>query len=138
MKSPLERESERLANYLAAENKSAKTIKSYLEAVRLLDRFLFERGFPGSLEAISREHMTAFVQDQLDRWRPATALNRYRSLTVFFHWLVDEGEIPHSPMQRMRPPKVEAEPPAVLSEDQIRALLKACEGPGFRSAATWP
>ncbi len=34
-------------------------------------------------------------------------------------------------MRNMRPPKIPEDPPAVLSEDALRALLKACEGKTF-------
>lgn len=34
-------------------------------------------------------------------------------------------------MARMRPPKVPEQAPPVLSVDELRALLAACEGTGF-------
>ena len=67
----------------------------------------------------------------LARYRPATAANRYRSLQQFFRWLVDEGEIPASPMARMHPPHVPEEPPTVLREDDKSALWKATAGTAF-------
>lgn len=118
---------------LLAENKSAKTIKTYTEGVRLLGDFLAAKGMPTSVEHIRREHVEAFAADQLERWKPATALNRYRALTVFFGWLVEEGEIKRSPMVNMKPPHVPEEPPEVMTEDQLRQLLKACEGKDFQS-----
>jgi site-specific recombinase XerD len=45
--------------------------------------------------------------------------------------LIDEGEITSNPMERMRSPTVPEDPPAVLSDAELRALLKACEGQGF-------
>jgi integrase len=45
-----------------------------------------------------------------------------------FKWLLEEGEITSSPMGRMRSPSVPEDPPAVLSDAELRALLKACEG----------
>jgi integrase len=116
---------------LLAENKAPKTIKTYTEGVRLLGEFLAERGMPTDIENIRREHVESFVGDQLERWKPATALNRYRALTVFFGWLIDEGEIKRSPMSNMKPPHVPEEPPEVLTDDQLRRLLKTCEGRDF-------
>ena len=81
------------ARHLRAANKSPLTIKSYLDAVTLLDGFLEARGMPRMVAAIHREHVEAFVEDQLARLKPASAANRYRSLQQFFKWLVDEGEI---------------------------------------------
>ena len=86
---------------------------------------------PTEPAAIHREHIESFVLDQLRRWKPYTALNRYRPLTVFFTWLVAEGELPESPMARMNPPAVPDDPVAVLTEDDLRRLLRTCEGVGF-------
>ena len=52
------------------------TMKTYDESVRLLERFLAERGMPTNIAAISREYVEAFVTDHLTRWKPATAANR--------------------------------------------------------------
>lgn len=48
-------------------------------------------------------------------------------------WAVSEGEpnFNASPMERMRPPAVPEQPVAVLSEEQIGALLRACHGTAF-------
>jgi integrase len=80
---------------------------------------------------ITREHVEAFIDDVLHRWKPATAANRYRALQRFFGFAAEEGEIPVSPMRNMSPRRVPESPPAVLGDDQLRDLLKACDGPGF-------
>ena len=116
---------------LLATNKSARTVKTYLEAVNLLEHFLIEHGMPTAVEHIAREHVEAFIVMLLETRKPATASNRYRALQQFFRFLVDEGELPHSPMERMRPPFVPEEPPPVISDDSLRRLLRACEGTKF-------
>ena len=115
------------ARYLRAANIAPATLKTYAEAVRTLSGFLVERGMPTDVAVISREHVEAFITDQLARWRPATAANRYRGLQRFFSWLVEEGEIQVSPMARMRPPHVPDEPPPVLRDEELRRLLATCE-----------
>lgn len=115
------------ARYLRAANVAPATMKTYAEAVRTLDVFLRERGMPTDVAIISREHVEAFITDQLARWRPATAANRYRGLQRFFAWLVEEGEIKANPMARMKPPHVPDAPPPVLSEDELKRLLATCE-----------
>lgn len=117
--------------HLAAANKSANTIKAYREAVEQFDRFLADKGMPRDVAGIHREHVEAFILDQLARLRPASAANRYRSLQQFFRWLVDEGEIRESPMGRMKPPTVPETPPPVLRDEQLDALLKATSGTSF-------
>jgi site-specific recombinase XerD len=115
------------ARYLRAANVAPATLKTYAEAVRTLGRFLAERGMPTDVAIITREHVEAFITDQLERWRPATAANRYRGLQRFFAWLGEEGEIRVSPMARMKPPHVPEEPPPVLRDEELRRLLGTCE-----------
>lgn len=116
---------------LASANKRPNTIKSYLEAVTQLEAFLAAKGMPRDVEAIRREHVETFQKDQLDRLRPASAANRYRSLQQFFKWLAEEGQIKISPMANMKPPNVPIVPPPVLEDDQLNALIKACAGGSF-------
>ena len=119
------------ARSLRAGNKAPNTIKAYLDAVGRFDAFLEARGMPRSVASIRREHVEAFIEDQLRRLKPASAANRYRSLQQFFRWLVDEGELAASPMARMRPPTIPEEPPEVLRGDQLRKLLAATAGQAF-------
>jgi site-specific recombinase XerD len=64
---------------LHTEDKSERTVKSYTEAVTLFTDFLSERGHPLTVEAVARDDVRAFIADQLERWKPLTALNRYRA-----------------------------------------------------------
>lgn len=117
---------------LWAENRSARTIQSYLEAIRFLDRFLHAQGMPTAVAHIRREHVEAFIIELLAKWKPSTASNRYRALQQFFHWAVDEGELSRSPMANMRHPTVPDAPPPVLTEEQLGRLLRASAGTDFR------
>ena len=116
---------------LRAQNKSPRTIVGYLEGVRLFSEYLGRTGMPRQVAHIRREHVEAFVADQVERFRPSTAKTRYRSLQQLFRFLVDEGELRASPMAKMTPPAVPDEPPPVLTDEQLRKLLRACEGTGF-------
>jgi site-specific recombinase XerD len=117
--------------HLRAGNRSPMTIKVYGEGIRQFDDFLAERGMPRNVAGIHREHVEAFVEDQLGRLRPATAASRYRSLQQFFRWLADEGELRDSPMAKMHPPTVPEEPPAVLTNEQIDGLWRVTSGTSF-------
>ncbi len=116
---------------LRAGNRSPATVESYTTGVTQFDDYLAANGMPRTVAAIRREHVEAFIEDRLAKFRPATAANRYRSLQQFFRWLVDEGEITASPMVRMHPPHVPEEPPTVLDEDDKKALWKVTAGTGF-------
>lgn len=116
---------------LEAANKSPKTVKSYMDAVRLLADYLAGVGMPLAVAHVKREHVESFILDLLVRHKPATASNRFRALQQFFKWAIDEGEAKSSPMDRMKPPAVPVEAPPVLTEAQLSRLFKTCEGPDF-------
>jgi len=117
---------------LLAANKAPRTVESYAEALRLFEAFLRRGRFPVDVALIERPHVEAFLTDILAKWKPATAANRYRSLQAFFKWaVVDEEIIPVSPMATMKPPAVPETPPDVLTEEQLRRLLRTCEGKAF-------
>lgn len=115
------------ARHLRAANLSPKTVKAYLDAVAQLRRYLVDSGAVPSLAEMRRTDIEGFVSDQLGRWRPATAANRFRSLRQFFKWLVDEEEIAVSPMAGMPLPRVPDAPPPIVDDTDLQALVKACE-----------
>jgi site-specific recombinase XerD len=118
---------------LRAANKSPKTIKAYREAAVQLLAFLTEHGMPTAVASIRREHVEAYIESVLERWKPATASNRYRALRVLFGWLVEEGEVPDSPMAKMKPPSVPEVPVPVIAADDLRRLLAVCAGKDFEA-----
>ena len=113
--------------HLRAQRISPATISTYGTAVSQLTGFLSDHGMPTTPANVHREHVEAFITSILERWKPATAHNRYRGCHAFFRWLLEEGEIRASPMERMKPPRLPEEPPPVLREGELRAILAACE-----------
>jgi site-specific recombinase XerC len=116
---------------LRAARRSPRTVQSYTESAEQLADFLVRQGMPTQVASIRREHVEAFVEDLDTRFKPATVGVRFRSLQQMFRWMLEEGEITSNPMERMRSPRVPEDPPAVLSDAELRALLKACEGSDF-------
>jgi site-specific recombinase XerD len=106
-------------------------VTSYTAAANQFQAFLIETGMPAAVESIRREHVEAFIEHVLDRYKPATAANRYRSLQQLFKWLAEEGEITTNPMANTRPPKVAEQPVPIFTPDELRRLLAACEGRDF-------
>ena len=113
---------------LRAARRSPRTVQSYTEAAEQLADFLVRRGMPTAVDSIAREHVESFIEDLDTRFKPATVGVRFRSLQQLFKWMLEEGEITSDPMARMRSPSVPEDPPAVLTDAELRALLKACEG----------
>jgi site-specific recombinase XerD len=116
---------------LRAANRSPRTVQSYTEAAEQLADFLVRAGMPQAVGSIRREHVEAFIVDLQARFRTTTVAVRFRSLQQLFKWLAEEGEIESSPMARMRVPAVDEAPPAVLTDAELKKLLKACEGGGL-------
>ncbi len=122
-----------------AGNLSPRTTETYMDAALRLAAFLANHGMPTDLSEIRREHFESFIADQLDHFKATTAHNRYRGCQAFFRWAVDEGLVKESPMARTKPPRLPEEPPAILREPELRALLGVCEADksfaGIRDAA---
>ena len=117
--------------HLRAANRAARTVQTYTEAAERFARFLKDAGLPSDVELIEKRHVEAFMVDLLDHHKPSTAANRFRGLQQFFKWLVVEGEIPRSPMAGMSVPKIPEQPPPILTDDELRALLRVCSGRSF-------
>jgi len=118
---------------LEAENKSPRTIEAYTDAVRLLATYCQAHGRPILAGELRRQHIQEFIADQLARWKPTTAHNRYRGLHAFFKWAVAEGDLAASPMDGMRPPQLPEQPVTVVRAEYLTRLLKTCEGRDFTS-----
>jgi site-specific recombinase XerD len=119
---------------LQATNRSPRTIGAYMAGVDTLRAFLVERGMPTAVDVVAREHVEAFYAWMLETgYAAASVKNRHDGIRQFFAWCEEEGELPEgrNPMRHVKPPRVPQNPPDILREDEIRALLKACDGRAF-------
>jgi site-specific recombinase XerD len=119
--------------HLRARNVAPSTIASYLRVGDALLAFLADKGMPTAVGKLTRDHLEAFLADLTDRCAPATVAKHYRSLQQLFRWLVDDGELTRSPMERMRPPMVPEQPVDILTDDELRRLLEVCKGNTFEN-----
>ena len=119
--------------HLRAVNRAPSTISSYLTVAENFRAYLIAQGMPTAVASITREHVEAFMADLFERVSAATAAKHYRSLQQLWRWLVEDGEIPRSPMERMRPPTVPEQPVPILTEDDLAKLLATCKGDTFEN-----
>ncbi len=119
--------------HLRARNLAPGTINSYLISGETLLAYLRECGMPTAVSGINRDHLESWLADLADRAAPATVARHYRSTQQLFRWLVDDGELPRSPMEKMRAPIVPEQPVDVLTDDELRRLLDACKGNTFEN-----
>ena len=118
--------------HLRAENKSEGTIRIYLRSARRLAEFLQLKGMPSQPASITREHIEEHMVERLRSCTSGSAALSFKALQQYFKWMIGEGEIKESPMINMKAPKVEDSAVDVLSDEEIKGLLKACEGTGFQ------
>lgn len=116
---------------LRSQNKSPATVKLYRTAVAQFVDFTSDAGMPQVATAVTREHVEAFIAHLLQTRSPSTARTRYGGLQAFWNWCEAEGEVAASPMARTKPPSVPEAPVDVLTDDQLKALLKATSGTTF-------
>ncbi|WP_137148091.1 tyrosine-type recombinase/integrase [Mycolicibacterium sp. CR10] len=115
---------------MRAERKADKTITSYTEGVRRFLKWCEDTGTPPELTATT---VQAFIAHLLDHGAEAsTALSRQKALRQYAGWLVREGELEANPLLGLKPPKQDKKVTHALTDDQIRALLKACQGKTLR------
>lgn len=112
--------------HLRAERKTDGTIKTYLDGVRPYLAWCEAE----EVDPLARGSLQAWTTTFLDAGRSAsTAKTRMQAVRHFTRWLYDEGEIPANPFEKMRPPKVDQAVIPVLTDDQIKAMIKACQPP---------
>jgi site-specific recombinase XerD len=119
---------------LQATNRSPRTIEAYMAGVEALRAFLVERGMPTAADSVAREHVEAAYAAWIEAgYAAASVKNRHDGIRQFFAWCEEEGEVPEgkSPMRHVRSPRVPQNPPDILRDDEVRALLKACDGRTF-------
>src|SRR3954452_18872502 len=77
-----------------------------------------------------RSSLNLFTAGLLDAGAAAsTARSRQLGVRRFAAWLAEEGEIPADPFLGIKSPKLDEKVIEPLSDDQLRALLKACVPP---------
>ena len=108
---------------LRADRKSPQTLKAYGDGVRFYLAWCLEQ----DAEPLQRASIRAWVTDLLDAGAAAsTARSRQLAVRRFSAWLEDEGEIDADPFLGVKAPKLDQTVVEPLTEDELRALLKAC------------
>jgi integrase/recombinase XerD len=116
--------------HLRAERKSPATLRVYVGGARHFLAWCERIGTPAQLD---RATVTAYIADLLDQGAEGNSAKiRQQALRRFAAWLVEEGELPADPLAGLRPPKLDEKVTPVLSGDQLKALLRACDGKALR------
>lgn len=122
---PLSELSASWARHLRSENKSERTVRLYRDAVTYFARWLADRDRTATLDELTRDALVDYFAESAATVAPGTAMTRFKHVRAFCSFLVAEGELSASPMAGLRPPEVPEHPVPVLTDEEIRKLLKA-------------
>lgn len=87
---------------------------------------------PGDLLAVERRDVEAWLMAQRSAGiAQATMRNRWVALRNLYGWVLAEAEIKRSPLERVVVAKASSPAPDVLTDDELKLLLKACAGSDF-------
>jgi site-specific recombinase XerD len=117
--------------HLTAEGHSPNTLRLYGQAVTFFSRWLESQGRTATLAELNRAAIREWLAVLSDTHEPGTVKIRYRGLFRFCRWLVEEDELTKNPMATLSPPTLKMKPVPVITDEELAALLKACNGREF-------
>lgn len=124
------------------EGKSPATVRWYNHTLAMFERFLEQEGRSTLLADVGEPEVRAYIAylqqkrkwDDTDRCptsqeliTPGGIQNRVRALKAFFAWLHREGYTKSYRLERLANYKIPARVADVLSEEEIRRVLAACD-----------
>jgi site-specific recombinase XerD len=111
---------------LRAERKSPQTLKAYGDGVRAY--LAWSAAKPA--EPFTRAALNLWVAELLEAGAAAsTARARQLAVRRFAAWLAEEGEIAADPFLGIKSPKLDERVVEPLTDDDVRAMIKACVPP---------
>lgn len=125
--------------HCTAEGRSPKTVIWYEHKLRIFCDWLEERFGIQEPQAITADHIRAFLahmRDEVHRGdlnphrpseecliSPQTVQGYYRAIRAFFSWLMREEHISSDPCRKIKRPKVPEKVVATFDEEQVRRIL---------------
>ncbi len=117
--------------HLAAGGKSARTIRTYTDAVRWFAAVhLLGSTSRTRWDQVDGHDVQEWMVRLLDRYSDAYASNQYRALQQFFKWLAAEDELP-DPMAGLQPPAVTEKLVPVFTAGELSRIDQVCAGRTF-------
>jgi site-specific recombinase XerD len=112
----------------AAARCTAKTLAYYRYTVGSFASWLLGQGV-NSPQEITPNHIRQYlISLQRRGLRDTSQHGHARGIKVWLRWLVAEGELDKSPMDRVSMPRVDRKMQPPFSPDDVMALLQACSG----------
>lgn len=131
MAEPLPELSASFQRHLRAEGRAKRTCALHEQAIRFFADWLAANGLPADSDHVTRANIRGFLADLADRVQPGTVRIRWAGLRRFTRWLVAEGVLDDYVMTGLGEPEVPEKPVPVLTDEELAALIKACQGKDF-------
>jgi len=123
--------------HLRARGLAPATIEWYGALVGQVARAAADMGLPPDPTRLAREHLEEALSRLREGRAPETLRAYHKALRAFYRWLVLEGELRESPMDRLPWPRVPPKAPRGVKAEEVRAMIRACgqDPVGRRDAA---
>jgi integrase/recombinase XerC len=116
---------------LRADGYANGTVKAYQNAVRSLAGWLAEHHPDVGPVELDRQHIRGWLVDLRESRSSNTARGWFAGVEHFCRWLQSEGETDRDATAGLRTPAPGDPETAVLSDEDLRALLATCAGTDF-------
>ena len=117
--------------YLRAEGRADRTVKIHTQAPRFFARWLADQDIQPTLDQLTRDNLIGWFAHLTETKAPGTVHIRHLGMGRFVRWLIAEDEIDDNPLEGIRKPEQPEKPVPVLSDADLAALIKACQGKTF-------
>lgn len=115
---------------LRAARRSEKTVKVYRLGVTQYMTYCQTHNLPVALDRAQVQAWMAHLH--ANGSAPATVAARLAGVRQLSKWLTEEGMLDADPLLRLNAPKQDSPITPVLTSDELKAMLKACQGTAFR------
>ncbi len=104
------------------------TIVAYRNDLQQLRVYLEQQGI-GNWPQVTREHLAGYVLNMREYhgYRPTTIARKLAALKSFFRYMYSKGAVTTDPVEHLEAPRVQKDPPNVLSAEQIDSLFEQVE-----------
>src|SRR5271170_7859024 len=119
------------ARFLERHAKAKTRERSWREYRRILELDVLPRWGKRPISEISSRDVHALLDDIVDRGAPIVANRTLAVIRKMCAWAVDRGALVYSPCAGVKPPSRAIKRDRVLSTDELRLVLRACDEIGW-------
>jgi integrase len=119
------------ARFLERHAKTKTRERSWREYRRILEFDILPRWGERPISEIASRDVHALLDDIVDRGAPIVANRTLAVLRKMCAWAIERGALVHSPCAGVKPPSRAVSRDRVLSTDELRLVLRACDEMGW-------